>query len=110
MATLGCLEGIKRAYSKNSAGWVEGPIANPKSRKQVLLEDGKVVCIVVGEEDFVITKNDVESFECVSQNVPRASGNSTVLCNVYGVKLNDGKYGTFHIYVAKAAEFTMLLK
>ena len=61
----GCLEGMKRANSKNLAGWVEGPVAKLKSgKRQVLLEDGKLICFIVGEDDIVITKNDIDTVEC----------------------------------------------
>lgn len=107
----GCLEGMKRANSKNLAGWVGGPIAHLKSgERQVLIEDGKVVCFIVGEEDIVITKNDVETVECVAQNMPKQYGNNVMQCNSYAVTLKNGEYGTFTIFSGKAAEFTILLK
>lgn len=107
----GCLEGIKRANSRNLAGWVEGPITKLKGgKRQVLLEDGKIICFVVGEEDIVITKNDIGSVECVAQNLKEQYGNSTMICNSYAVTLKNGEYGTFTIFAGKAAEFTILTK
>ena len=107
----GCLEGIKRANSKNLAGWVEGPIAQLKSgRRQVLIEDGQIICFIVGADDIVLTKKDVESFECVAQSSPITNGNSIVNCNTYAVTLKNGEYGSFLIAIAKAGEFMMLMK
>ena len=88
----GCLEGMKRANSANLAGWVEGPITKLKSgRRQVLLEDGKLICFIVGEEDIVITKNDISSVECVAQNLQENYGNKIMVCNSYAVALKNGE-------------------
>ena len=106
-----CLEGMKRANSKNLAGWVEGPVAKLKSgRRQVLLEDGKIVCFIMGEDDVVITKNDVDTVECVAQNLKEQYGNQMMVCSSYAVTLKNGEFGTFTIFAGKAAEFTILLK
>lgn len=107
----GCLEGMKRANSKNLAGWVEGPVTKLKSgKRQVLLENGKLICFIVGEEDIIITKDLVDSVECVAQNLREHYGNNTIICNSYAVKLKNGEYGTFTIFAGKAAEFTITLK
>ena len=107
----GCLEGIKRANSKNLAGWVEGPVTKLKGgKRQVLLEDGKLICFVMGSEDVIITKNDVASVECVAQNLNQQYGNNTIVCNSYAVTLKNGEYGTFTIFAGKAGEFTIILK
>ena len=107
----GCLEGIKRANSPNLAGWVEGPLTKLKSgKRQVLIENGKVICFIVGEEDIVLTKNDVSSFECVAQSTQISEGNKIVSCNTYAVTLKNGEYGSFLIAVGKAGEFMMLMK
>lgn len=107
----GCLEGMKRANSRNLAGWVEGPLTKLKGgKRQVLLENGKIICFIVGEEDIVITKNDVASVECVAQNLTQRYGNNNYVCNSYAVALKNGDYGTFTIFAGKAAEFTIFLK
>lgn len=107
----GCLEGMKRANSKNLAGWVGGPVAKLKSgERQVLIEDGKLICFIVGAEDIVITKNDIDSVECVAQNVPRQYSSKNIVCNSYAVTLKNGEYGTFTIFAGKAAEFTIITK
>ncbi len=107
----GCLEGMKRANSKNLAGWVEGPVAKLKSgRRQVLLEDGKLICFIVGEDDVVITKNDIDTVECVAQNIKEQYGNQFMVCNSYAVTLKNGDYGTFTIFTGKAAQFTIFTK
>ena len=107
----GCLEGIKRANSPKLAGWVEGPVTKLKGgNRQVLLEDGKLICFVVGAEDIVITKNDVDTVECVAQNLKLQYGNNNYICNSYAVTLKNGDYGTFTIFAGKAAEFTIFLK
>lgn len=107
----GCLEGMKRANSRNLAGWVEGPVTKLKGgKRQVLLEDGKLICFVVGAEDIIITKNDVDTVECVAQNLNLQHGNGIMVCNSYAVTLKNGDYGTFTIFAGKAAEFTIFLK
>ena len=107
----GCLEGMKRANSRNLAGWVEGPVTKLKGgKRQVLLEDGKLICFVVGAEDVIITKNDVDVVECVAQNLKVQKGNGISVCNSYAVTLKNGEYGTFTIFAGKAAEFTIFLK
>lgn len=109
--SAGCMEGMKRANSKKLAGWVEGPITHLKSgKRQVLLEDGKVICFIVGEDDIVITKNDVESIECVAQNIKERYANNIIDCNSYAVTLKNGEYGNFTIFAGKAAEFNIFLK
>jgi len=111
MAGLGFFKAMARANSKNLAGWVEGPAAQvKKGKRQVLLEDGKVICFLSGMDDIVITKNDVESVECVAQNLNERYGNKVVVCNSYAVTLKNGEYGTFTIFAGKAAEFTILMK
>ena len=111
MAGLGCLEGVKRANSKNLAGFVEGPVTKLKGgKRQVLLEDGKLVCFVVGADDIVIAKDDIDTVECVAQNLKVPSGNQVIICNSYAVTLKNGEYGTFTIFAGKAAEFTIFTK
>lgn len=107
----GCLEGMKRANSRNLAGWVEGPVTQLKSgKRQVLLEDGKLICFIVGADDIVITKNDIVTVECVAQNLKMQHGNQFIVCNSYAVTLKNGEYGTFTIFAGKAAEFTIFTK
>ena len=107
----GCLEGIKRANSANLAGWVEGPVTKLKSgRRQVCIEDGKVVCFIAGADDIILTKDDVATFECVAQSSPITYGNKTISCNNYAVTLKNGEYASFLIFVGKAGEFMMLMK
>ena len=107
----GCMQGMKRANSTNLAGWVEGSITHLKSgRRQVILENGQVVCVIVGDDDIIVKKEDVASFECVAQNLNEKYGDKIYVCNSYAVKLTNGEFGTFTIFVGKAAEFTMLLK
>ena len=107
----GCMQGFQRANSKNLAGWVEGSLTHLKSgKRQVILENGKVVCFIVGEADIVIGKEDVTSLECVSQSIVETYANKKIICNSYAVTLANGEYGTFTIFAGKAAEFTILLK
>lgn len=107
----GCLQAFSRANSKNLAGWVEGTVTHLKSGElQVALEDRKVVCFALGAEDIVITKENVESIECAAQNFPRKYGNNTMICNSYAVVMKNGEFGTFEIFVGKAAEFLMIMK
>jgi len=107
----GCLEGIKRANSPHLVGWVEGPVTKLKGgKRQVLLEDGKLICFVVGSEDIVLTKNDVDTVECVAQNLEIPQRDKVMVCNSYAVTLKNGEYGTFTIFSGKAAEFIIFLK
>lgn len=109
---LGFLKGIKRANSANLAGFVKGPITKMGAGKemQVTIENGQLVCFCMGKDDIVIDKNDVQSVECVSQNIKRQYGNNIMVCNSYAVTFNNGEYGQFDIFVGKAVDFTMLLK
>lgn len=107
----GCMQGIARANSRNLAGTVEGSVTHLKSgKRQVLLENGTVICFIVGEEDIVLTKNDVVSLECVAQNLTVKHGNDVINCNSYAVTFKNGEFGTFNIFVGKAAEFTVIMK
>lgn len=107
----GCMQGMKRANSSNLAGWVEGPITHLKGgSRQVIFENGQVVCFIVGSDDIIVKKEDVVSFECVAQNITRMYSNRQMNCNSYAVTLANGEYGTFTIFVGKAAEFSILLK
>lgn len=107
----GCMQGMKRANSKDLAGWVEGSVTHLKGgRRQVIFENGKVVCFIVGEDDIIINKEDVTSLENVAQNIKEKHGNNYIVCNSYAVTLANGEYGTFTIFAGKAAEFTILLK
>ena len=105
------MQGMKRANSKDLAGWVEGSVTHLKSgKRQVIFENGQVVCFIVGEEDIVIKKESVASFECVAQNVKEKYGNNYMVCNSYAVTFTNSEYGNFTIFAGKAAEFTILLK
>lgn len=107
----GCMQGMKRANSKDLAGWVEGSITHlKKGERQVIFENGQVVCFIVGEEDIIVKKEDVESFECVTQNIERKYGEKIYVCNSYLLKMANGEYGNFTIFSGKAAEFSVLLK
>ncbi len=107
----GFLKAMARANSSNLAGWVDGPVAQVKGgRRQVLLEDGKVICFLSGVEDVVISKEDVASVECAAQNLSQRYGNQTILCNSYAVTMKNGMYGTFTIFAGKSAEFLILMK
>ena len=107
----GCMQGMKRANSKDLAGWVEGSITHLKrGRRQVIFENGQVVCFIVGEDDIIIKKEEVASFECVNQNIKEEYGKGYMHCNSYAITLTNGEYGTFTIFAGKAAEFTVLLK
>lgn len=75
-----------------------------------MIENGQIVCFIVGEEDIIIKKEDVVSFECVSQNIPRTYTNQTCVCNIYAVTLANGEFGSFTIVAGKCAEFILLLK
>lgn len=106
----GCMQGMMRANSKNLAGWVEGSMTHLKSgRRQVILENGTVICFIVGEDDIVIHKEDVASCECVAQNIKEKYADKVIVCNSYAVTLQNGEYGTFTIFAGKAAEFTIFL-
>ena len=107
----GCMQGMKRANSKDLAGWVEGSVTHLKSgKRQVIFENGQVVCFIVGEDDIIIKKEEVASLECVAQNIKEKYGDKYIVCNSYAVTLTNGEYGTFTIFAGKAAEFTILLK
>ena len=107
----GCMKGMMRANSANLCGWVEGTVTHLKSgKRQVIIENGQVVCFIVGEDDIIVKKDDVASFECVAQNLKEKYGDKTFVCNSYAVTFTNGEYGTFTIFTGKAAEFTILLK
>ena len=107
----GCMQGMKRANSKDLAGWVEGSVTHLKSgKRQVIFENGQVVCFIVGEDDIIIKKEEVASLECVAQNIKEQYGNNIMVCNSYAVTLKNGEYGTFTIFAGKAAEFTIFTK
>ena len=72
------MQGIARANSKNLAGFVEGSITHlKKGERQVLVENGKVICFIVGEDDIIIDKSQVQSIECVVQGMTRKYGEKT---------------------------------
>jgi len=107
----GFLKALARSNSRNLAGWVDGPVAKVKGqRMQVLIEDGKVICFLSGAEDIVLDKSNVQSVECVAQNLQKQHGNQMIICNSYAVTFKNGEYGTFTIFAGKAAEFTILMK
>ena len=106
----GCLQGLARANSRNFAGWAEGDVIQGKGVRQVVLENKTAVCYAVGADDIIITKDDIATFECVTQNMPKHYNNQNLMCNCYAVTLKNGGTGTFTILAGKAAEFTLIVK
>jgi len=104
---------IKRLNSGNYAGWVSGTVTHVKNghRRAVVFENNCVVCINHRYEDVIIKKEDIVTLECVAQNIKKPYGNnSTIACNSYAITFANGEFGTFDIFVEKAAEFNILLK
>lgn len=105
---------VKRLNSGNYAGWVSGSVAHVKQghRRAIVLENNQVVCLNYRYgDDIIIKKEDIVSLECAAQNIKKPWGkDSYILCNSYAITFANGEFGTFDIFVDKAAEFTIILK
>ena len=105
-------QNLKRMNSASFAGWVSGSITHIKAGKErnVILENNKIICFINGEEDIVIGKEDIDSFECIAQNIKIPYGKGYVAGNTYAITLKNGEFGSFKIFLDKATEFSVLFK
>ena len=109
----GCLLSLKRSFSNSYIGFVKGSVTHltNNGEMQVLLENDKLVCYSVGLDDIIISKNEIESCECIAEKIKRDWGNNNFKdCNVYAVVLKNGETGTFTIWLDKVVDFLQIAK
>ena len=108
---MGFFSKLLRANSKNLAGWVEGSITHlKKGERQFSVEDGKVVLWIVGADDIVLDPSQVQSFELVSENLPRKYGNDNMICDAYTITLTNGESGVMTIFKGKIGNVKLALR
>ncbi|MBP5343350.1 hypothetical protein J6Y73_05435 [bacterium] len=108
---MGFFAKLKRANSKDLAGWVEGSITHLKrGARQFSVENGKVVLWIVGEDDIVLEPSQVETFELATTDIRKQYGNNIMVCDAYLIVLKNGESGTMTIFKGKIADVKLALR
>ncbi len=108
---MGFFAKLKRANSKDLAGWVEGSITHlKKGARQFSVENGQVVLWIVGEDDIVLAPEQVKSFELAATDIRKQYGNNIMVCDSYTITLDNGENGVMTIFKGKVADVKLALR
>ena len=108
---MGFFAKLKRANSKDLAGWAEGSVTHLKSgAMQLSVENGKVVLWIVGKDDIVIEPSQVDSFELAAADIRKQYGNNIMICDSYTLVLKNGESGVLTIFKGKIADVKLALR
>jgi hypothetical protein len=110
----GFFKGLLRA---NAAlyGDVEGSITELKrGKRSITIEKGQVVLWIVGENDIVLTKDDIEALEPISSNQMvkdlASGGGKLYSVNVYNLILKNGRSGIMRLVSGSEYKVLSLIK